>query len=403
MGTLSGIRIVDLSAIISGPLAATILADQGAEVIKVEPIQGEQLRHMSRSTKATPPTFFSCNRGKKSLPLNLKSNTGKAILRDLVATADVLIQNFRPGAMERMGLSYDALSALNPRLIYVSISGFGEAGPYASKRVYDPVIQALSGATDIQADRESGRPQMFRLVVADKVTSLTAAQAVAAALFERERSGVGQHIRISMLDAMLAFLWPSGMPGLTYADEEDVRQVLGSRDLVFETQDGFITAGAVSDSEWRGMCRALDREELLDDPRFNNTAGRAANADLRRGIMAEALKHWSSKEILERLDENDVPCAPIVDRAKLLANEQLVVSGAIEVASYPGFGEVRQARPPALFERTPSAIQGPGPRIGDQAYDVLRSLGYDDNRISALATAGETVLARDNPSDEIKR
>lgn len=393
MSALQGIRVIDLSTVISGPLAAAILADQGAEVIKVEPLRGEQLRLMSSSGKPVSPTFFSCNRGKKSLPLDLKSDSGKAVLWDLVESADVLIQNFRPGAMARMGFSDDALRARNPGLIYVSISGFGDNGPYAGKRVYDPVIQALSCATDIQADRATGYPQMFRLVVADKVASLTAAQAVSTALFARTRTNEGQHIRISMLDALISFLWPAGMPGLTYADEEDVKQVLGTRDLVFETKDGFITAGAVSDSEWQGMCKAFDRMEWLDDPRFNTSAARARNGDVRREMMGEVIKTFDSADILARLDECDVPCAPIVGRDTLLDNDQIKASGTIERKHYDNFGEVRQVRPAALFEKTPSAIQGPGPRLGEHSVAVLKSLQYDDKKIADLLASGTTITA----------
>lgn len=393
MGALSGVRVVDLSAVISGPLAAAILADQGAEVIKVEPLQGEQLRLMSSSKLPTSPTFFSCNRGKKSLPLDLKSDAGKEVLRTLIASADVLIENFRPGALARLGFSYEAMQEANPRLIYVSINGFGEEGPFAQKRVYDPVIQALSGATDIQAERDTGRPQMFRLVVADKAASLTAAQAISAALFARERTGEGQRIRLSMLDAMVSFLWPSGMPGLTFAEEEDVKQVLGTRDLVFETKDGFITAGTVSDSEWIGFCRAVDREDLLEDPRFNNPAVRAKNGDARRAEMAEEIKRWRSADILARLDANQTPCAPVLDRAGLLEHEQLAISGTIERKQYEGFGEVRQARPPAIFEGTPSAIQGPGPRLGEHAEEVLKDLGYTADQIAGMLEAGVSRTA----------
>lgn len=170
MGPLNGLKVVDLTTMVSGPVASMMLADQGAEVIKVEPLMGEQMRHIGPPHNGVASGFFSCNRGKQSIALDLKSDEGKKILRDLTASADVFIQNFRPGAIERMGFSEEVLRESNPKLIYVSISGFGEEGPYTHKRVYDPVIQALSGATDIQADRESGRPQMFRIIVADNGT-----------------------------------------------------------------------------------------------------------------------------------------------------------------------------------------------------------------------------------------
>ncbi|MEC8291445.1 MAG: CoA transferase, partial [Pseudomonadota bacterium] len=263
MGPLDGIKVLDLTSMVSGPVSTMMLADQGAEVIKIEPYHGEQVRHMAAPYNGVNPIFYSCNRGKKSVALDLKTDAGKEVLMKLADKADVFIQNFRPGAIDRMGFSEEVLRARNEKLVYVSISGFGEKGPYAQSRVYDPVIQALSGATDIQADRVSGRPQMFRIIIADKVTALTAAQAVSSALFARERTGRGQHVRLSMLDTMLAFFWPEGMAGLVYGEKEfDVRKLQGTMDLIYKTKDRYITAGAVSDSEWAGMCRALNREDL---------------------------------------------------------------------------------------------------------------------------------------------
>ena len=220
---------------VSGPVAAMMLADQGADVIKVEPPAGEQLRHLGAPHNGVTAMFYSCNRGKRSIALDLKTDAGRDVLTDLIRGTDVLLQNFRPGAIERMGFGEDVVRSLNEKIIYVSISGFGAQGPYAHKRVYDPVIQALSGATDIQANRETGKPAMFRIIIADKVTSLTAAQAISSALFHRERTGEGQHIRLSMLETMLAFFWPEGMGGLTFADREyDVTRGQGIMDLVFE-------------------------------------------------------------------------------------------------------------------------------------------------------------------------
>ena len=185
MGPLKGVKVLDLTSMVSGPVGAMILADQGAEVIKVEPVSGELVRHMAATHNGVNPVFFSCNRGKKSIALNLKSQEGKEILFKLAEDADVFMQNFRPGAIDRMGFGEKAIREVNQDIIYLSISGFGKEGPYANSRVYDPVIQALSGATDIQADRDTGRPKMFRIIIADKVTSLTAAQAISSALYAR--------------------------------------------------------------------------------------------------------------------------------------------------------------------------------------------------------------------------
>ena len=394
MGPLEGIKVLDLTAMVSGPVAAMMLADQGAEVIKVEPPGGEQMRHLGTPHNGVPATFYSCNRGKKSIVIDLKVEEGKQILRDLVARADVLLQNFRPGAIDRMGFGEPSVRALNPGIVYVSISGFGEHGPYAHKRVYDPVIQALSGATDIQANRETGKPAMFRIIIADKVTSLTAAQAISSALFHRERTGQGQHIKLSMLETMLAFFWPEGMGGLTYADHEfDVRKGQGTMDLIFETLDGYITAGAISNHEWAGMCRALGRDELIEDERFATSHGRARHADLRKQIVAEEVAKWKSADILERLDANDVPCAPLLSRMELLDHEQIRVNESVQRTVHEGFGEVRQAAPAARFSVTPSRIAGPAPQLGQHTYEILSELGYGETERHALVSRAVVFAA----------
>jgi len=392
MSALEGIKVLDLTSMVSGPVAAMMLADQGAEVIKVEPTTGEQMRHIGPTVNKVTAAFFSCNRGKRSIAVDLKSDDGKKILFDLVKGADVLLQNFRPGAMDRMGFGEQVMRELNKKLIYVSINGFGEEGPYAHKRVYDPVIQALSCATDIQADRATGRPQMFRVIIADKVTAITAAQAITTALYAREKSGEGQHIRLSMLDAMLSLFWPEGMAGLTYADQEfDVRMYQGAMDLIYETQDRFITAGAISDKEWQGMCRALQREDLIEHPNFKTAQGRFKHNSERKEITAEEIKKWSSEEILARFDQEGVPCAPIIDRSELLAHEQVVANRSVDRLHFDDFGEVRQARHPARFDKTPARVSRPAPRLGEHGREILEALGYDNEAIESLIRAG-TVL-----------
>ena len=389
MGPMQGIKVLDLTTMVSGPVAAMMLADQGAEVVKVEPPHGEQMRHFGGLHNGVNAMFYSCNRSKRSIALDLKSEAGKAVLADLVRETDVLVQNFRPGAMEGMGFGEPAVRAMNEKIVYVSISGFGEHGPYAHKRVYDPVIQALSGATDIQANRETGQPAMFRIIIADKVTSLTAAQAISAALFHRERTGTGQHIRLSMLESMLAFFWPEGMGGLTFAEREfDVTKGQGTMDLIFEAQDGHITAGAISDSEWRGMCRALDREDLIDDERFATARARARNGDERKRITAAEIAKWPRDEILARLDANDVPSAPLLTRMELMDHEQFQVNGSIERTEVEGFGEIRQATPAARFSVSPSEIGTPAPRLGEHSVEILTGLGYGKERRASLLADG---------------
>ncbi|MDE0812245.1 MAG: CoA transferase, partial [Alphaproteobacteria bacterium] len=252
-GPLSGIRIVDITNVVAGPSCAAQLADQGADVIKVEPPAGDLIRKSAES--GLPPMFITCNRGKRSLAIDLKQPEATDVLWKLMERADVLVQNLRPGAMERLGFGEPVVRTRNPGIIYLSISGFGETGPYAGKRVYDPLVQSVSGFADMQG--EGITPKMIRTVIADKTTAVYAAQAVTAALFHRERTGEGQHVRVAMLDVMLSMMWAEGMSPFTVVAEGG-KIPPPSHDRIFETADGHITAGSVSDSEWRGLCAALE-------------------------------------------------------------------------------------------------------------------------------------------------
>ena len=393
MGPLEGVRIIDLTSMVSGPMGAMMLADQGAEVIKVEPIAGEQLRHMAAPHNGVNPVFYSCNRGKKSLAIDLKSKEGKQILIKLIKDSDVLMQNFRPGTTDRMGFGYEAMKKIDPNLVYLSISGFGDKGPYAQSRVYDPVIQALSGATDIQADRNTGTPKMFRVVIADKVTSLTAAQAISSALYARERTAKGQHIKLSMLDSVIAFFWPEGMSGLVFKENEfDVRKLQGSQDLIYEAKDRYITAGAVSDAEWTGMCNALNMQQLINDERFATSAARVINAEERKKITGQEIKKWQSNDILSRFQEEGVPSAPLLDRMELMNHEQIIKNQTILRQEYEGFGEVRQARPAAHFEDTPSEISRPAPKLGEHGEEILNSIGISESVRKKLVDEGKIFI-----------
>jgi len=385
-GSLHGYRIIDATQLISGPMATMILADQGADVIKVEPPgTGDLTRALGGARRGMAPIFATTNRNKRSIVIDLKHTRGKVLLGRLVAGADLFVQNFRPGSADRMGMGEPALRRIRPDLVYVSISGFGETGPYAHKRVYDPVIQALSGLASIQGDARSGRPRMLRLIVPDKVTALTAAQAMTAALLARERTGQGQHVRLSMLDSVIAFLWPEGMARHTFIGAD-----IGSsrppevRDLVFETSDGYITTGAVSDAEWHGLTRALGHPEWQNDPRFKTPAGRVKHADARLELTGEVLKTRTSADWLERLDAEQVPCAPILSREQLIENVQVVANELIVESEHPHAGRMRQTRPAARFERTPSEIRLPAPVLGEHTETILTELGLSAQEVAEL-------------------
>jgi crotonobetainyl-CoA:carnitine CoA-transferase CaiB-like acyl-CoA transferase len=389
-GALAGVRVLDLTSVVSGPLATMFLADQGAEVIKIEPLGGDITRRSRQSISASgefSALFVSSNRGKRSLALDLKRSEAAKVMHQLIARTDVLVQNFRPGTMERLGFGEAVLRGLNPRLIYVSISGVGESGPYAKKRVYDPIIQGLSGFADLQAEPKTRRPQMIRTIVADKTTAIFAAQAITAGLFARERTGEGQHIRLAMLDTMIAYLWPEAMAQYTVIGREATTADPTARpDLIFETADGYITVGTISNSEWQGFCAATGRSDLAEDPRFNTAAGRAINATERILLMAELIKERSTGDWLQRLDANDVPSAPVLRRNEVIANEQVLARELIVELDHPDIGLVRQPVPAARFDRTPARILGPAPRIGEHSAAILAELGFGEAEIEQLAT-----------------
>ena len=389
-GPLSGVRVVDLTQNLSGPMATMILGDQGADVIKVEPPGiGDFTRAMGGTKRGVGPGFAMINRNKRSIALNLRDPRGLALLKRMVAGADLFVQNYRPGVAERMGIGDTALRAVKPDLIYVSISGFGESGPYADQRVYDPVIQALSGLAAIQADVETGRPHMIRLIIPDKVTALTAAQAMTAALFARQRTGEGQHVRLAMLDAVIAFLWPEGMAAYTFVgNNRSSLRAARARELIFETTDGFVTAAANTDSEWQGLCRAIERPQWLKDERFRTPVDRIRNADARLELTAEVLKTKSSAEWLERLRANQVPCAPVLSREEMMRNAQVVANQLIVESEHPHAGAMRQPRPAARFERTPAGLARFAPLLGEHTDEVLAEAGVAAAELAPLREQG---------------
>src|SRR5689334_12630169 len=290
-GPLHGYRIVDLTSNVAGPLATMILADQGADVIKVEaPDGGDATRAGADRRGGFSPSFLNNNRNKRSIVLDLKTAGGRDALLRLAAGADVFVQNFRPGVADRLGVGEEPVRAVAPKIVYVSISGFGEKGPYAEKPAYDPVIQGFSGLATVQAGSDEARPRLLRTILPDKLTAITASQAITAALLARERTGQGQHVRLSMLEAVVAFLWASDMSGQTFVGDEPARQEPASPfDLIYETADGYMTVAALTDRQWAGLARVAGRAEWLEDERFKTPALRQKNIDARLELTQQAL------------------------------------------------------------------------------------------------------------------
>ena len=389
-GPLHGYRIVDLTWMISGPLATMILADQGADVIKVEtPNGGDHTRVASNRRGGFSASFLNNNRNKRSIALDLKTPAGLNALMRLVASADVFVQNFRPGVADRIGVGEAAVRAVAPDIIYVSISGFGEVGPYAAKPVYDPLVQAVSGLATVQAGSDQERPRLVRTILPDKLTGVTAAQAITAALLARERTGQGQHVQLSMLAAVLAFLWSSDMGSQTFIGGELPQQDAASFiDLIYETADGYISVAVQTDREWAALTRALERPEWLQDERFRSPALRQKHINARLQLTQDVLMTRSAADWLERLTAEGVPCAPVLTRSEVIRHPQVCANGIIVETGHPAAGPLRQARPAAQFSATPANIRCGAPGLGEHTEEILAEIGYSSADMAELRSEG---------------
>ena len=376
-GPLTGVRVIDLTTVISGPLATMTLGDQGADVIKVEqPNGGDFSRHVATRRGDMSASFLNNNRNKRSVTLDLKTEDGLKAVQTMAAHSDVFIQNFRPGVAERLGLGYDTLSELNPKLIYVSIAGFGHTGPLAQNPVYDPLIQAISALTTVQAGSDDDRPRLVRTILPDKLTGIQTSQAIAAALFARERGGKGQHIQISMLDVIIAFLWSSDMNGHTFVGDELEREEAQSYiDLIYQVSDGFISIAVMQDKQWRGFTNAVDRADLLDDSRFATPELREINRDARLEAIQDAVKEFKIADLIKRLDTENVPNAPVLSRTQMRQHPQVAANGIVVETLHPIAGLLRQARHPSKFSQTPTSIRRPAPTLGEHTAEVLAEFG----------------------------
>jgi crotonobetainyl-CoA:carnitine CoA-transferase CaiB-like acyl-CoA transferase len=381
---LTGYKVVDLSAVVSGPLTGALLADQGADVIKVERTgDGDIQRHVGSSRNGFSGFFHVINRGKRSIALDLGTLQGREIVERLAKDADVVIQNFRPGVAERLGIGYEALAALNPRLVYLSISGFGGSGPRAGERAYDPIIQVYSGIADIQGrihPEHASTPEQVNMLLLDKLTAWTGVQAVTAALLARATTGKGQHVELSMLDTGIAFAWADAAADLILqGDGVDTRPPVGASGHVQRFADGWGAVMTLSQAEFEGMCRAYGLEALANDPRFASLKARMSHRlELREVLLSEvadAAARLTLAEAEQRMRAFQVPFARVRRLAELPDDEQVRHNGNFRLVDHPVAGKLREARPAPIFNGTPLAPADPAPTAGQHTREILDSIG----------------------------
>ena len=384
MGPLEGIKIIDISTIVSGPLAASMLGDQGAEVIKIEPpYKGENARVMGPIKEGSGALFATVNRSKRSLAMDLKKAESKKIIYKLIESADIIIDNFRPGALDRLGLDFNSIKNFNPRIIQMSITGYGETGPYSKRRVYDPLIQATAGVCDAQSI--DGQPKYMKTLMCDKITSLTAAQAMTAALFKREKTNNGQRVTLSMLDTALYFMWSDSMYNYSWHGDDwaPIPNIADFYEPV-KTKDGHIALVAINDSEFSGVLKAIGRDDLLEDERFSTTENRLMNVVEMQEILLNAYSEFTSDELVERMEENDVPAAKINRREDIFSDPQVINNSSIINTKNNGEKIIKGPKPPANFLDDECDEPKFMPALGQHSSEILKEYGFSNDEINSL-------------------
>jgi crotonobetainyl-CoA:carnitine CoA-transferase CaiB-like acyl-CoA transferase len=393
-GPLSGVRILDLTTVVMGPFATQLLAELGADVIKVEAHEGDNMRHPGpMKNPGMGYMFLNLNRGKRSIVLDLKKPEGREALMRLIPGADVLIYNVRPQAMARLRLSYEEVSAVNPRIIYVGTYGYSQRGPYAAKAAYDDLIQGGTAIPWLVLQTGAKAPNYAPVNLADRVTGLHAVYAVTAALFQRERSGLGQSVEVPMFESLAHFVLGDHSAGLTFdppAGDSGYARLLARRP--YPTSDGHLCVLVYNDKQWKSFTDAIGRPEIMQDPRFATQASRAGNISAIYAFLAELFLTRTTSEWIEMLEKADIPVTRLNSVEDLVTDPHLGATGFFTMEAHPSEGTVRTMRTPTDWSGSQPGAQAPAPRLGEHSAEVLREAGYSDAEIADLARKGVTKL-----------
>jgi len=396
-GPLTGVRVIDCTTVVLGPWAAQQLGDLGADVVKVEPPEGDTTRQLGPMRNPDMGAFFlAVNRNKRSIVLDLKQDAARRVLLRLAATADVLLHNYRPRAAKRLGMSYETFRAVNPGLVYLGTYGFRAAGPYGDKPAYDDIIQAASGIASVQASLV-GEPRYVPTIVADKTSSNGVVSALLAALFERERSGLGQAVEVPMFETLVSFVMVEHLYGETFKpaiETAGYKRVLNKERRPYPSKDGFFALLPYNDSNWKEFCELVGRPDLHADERFKTMASRLANVEAYYATLAELCKLRTNAEWTALLKNSNIPHGPVNTLEDLLKDEQLNATGFWKEYQHPSEGKIRAPDIPPRFSRSKPEVRRLQPRLGEHSVEVLREAGFAQAEIDAMLKSGATKDGR---------
>lgn len=397
-GPLDGVKIIELTSVVLGPFACQMLGDLGAEVIKIEPLIGDTNRNLGPYSKTDNmrSMYLGCNRNKRSVALNLKSEDGKAAALEIIKTGDVMIHNFRPAAMQRLGLDYECVKGVNPQIVYCATYGYSKKGPYGDKGALDDSIQAASGIAILQSKVE-GDPRYLPTVIADKTTAQNVVQAVLAALFHKERTGEGQEIEVPMFETMVSFVMTEHLWGKSFEPplgEAGYPRLMAKHRRPYKTKDDkYIALLPYWDNHWKAFCDLSGRPELVEDPRFLNMGERLKNINESYKITGEIVATRSRNEWVELLGETNVPMMVVNSLDELIDEPQLVESGYWQEMEHPTEGRLRMGSPPINFSKTPASIRSVPPLLGQHSIEVLSEVGLSQDAIEQMLSNGNLKAA----------